>query len=198
MANYTIKANEQFKSNEVFFDSKPEKAAIDGLKSLRFRWNPKKSCWYGFADPETIKAALNGEKVSAPVKAKEPKKNKYGVKVGDFFSATWGYEQTNVDFFQVIALVGESSVRVREVWPEHVTENAYAMAADRVYKLDTSKMAKKAEWSTFIKDQENGDLKRLKSYAADGVSNPQFYLDSFADAHLITTDTVKTYESWYA
>ena len=198
MAKYIITANSQFKSNEITFDSKPDAGTITALKSLRFRWNPKKSCWYGFADAETIKAALNDETVTAPAKTKEPKKNKYGVKVGDYFSASWGYDQTNVDFFQVIALVGESSVRVREVSPELIAENGYSMAADRTYKLDTSKMAPKSPFSTFINDQENGDLKRLKSYAADGISNPQFYLSSFADAHLITSDTVKTYESWYA
>ena len=198
MANYTITENTQFKSNEITFECKPDAGTITALKGLRFRWNPKKSCWYGFADAETIKAALNGEKVSAPAKAKEPKKNKYGVKVGDYFSASWGYDQTNVDFFQVIALVGESSVRVREVRPELIAENSYSMAADRTYKLDTSKMAPKSPYATFITDQENGDLKRLKSYAADGISNPQFYLSSYCDAHLITSDTVKTYESWYA
>lgn len=200
MANYTITANEQFKSNEITFESKPDAGTITALKSLRFRWNPKKACWYGFADPETIKATLNGEKVIVPVKAKEPKKNKYGVKVGDYFSASWGYDQTNVDFFQVIALVGESSVRVREVRPELIAEDGYShgMAADRTYKLDTSKMAPKSPFSTFITDQENGDLKRIKSHAADGVSNPYFYLSSFANAYKITGDTVKTYESWYA
>ena len=124
--------------------------------------------------------------------------NKYGVKVGDIFSASWGYEQTNVDFFQVIALIGTSSVRVREVYPQMTKETAVSgMSADRTYKL-TNELLPPAQHSVFIKDQENGDLKRLKSYAADGKSNPQFYLSSFADAYYCEGDTITKYESWYA
>lgn len=35
--------------------------------------------------------------------------------VGDILYSTWGYEQTNVDYYQVTALVGKSSVEVREI-----------------------------------------------------------------------------------
>ena len=124
--------------------------------------------------------------------------SKYGVKVGDFFSASWGYEQTNVDFFQVVALVGETSVRVREVNPPIIlTDGIGPMAEDRVYDLNTSVILPPDPRSCFIKDQENGDLKRLKSYAADGKSNPQFYLASYTDAHYCPNETAKKYVSWY-
>lgn len=36
------------------------------------------------------------------------------VKVGDIFVATWGYDQTNANFFQVVK-VGAKSVSVREI-----------------------------------------------------------------------------------
>jgi hypothetical protein len=130
---------------------------------------------------------------------KEIKTNKYGVKVGDFFSASWGYEQTNVNFFQVIELVGTSSVRVREVYPKMIDEEVISgMSADRTYDLSNKELLPPAPHSVFIKDQEKGDLKRLKSWAADGISNPQFYLDSFANAHYCNNATEKYYESWYA
>lgn len=46
------------------------------------------------------------------------------------------YDQTNVDFFQVIAIVGKTSVRVREVYPRMIEENpTCGMAADRTYKM---------------------------------------------------------------
>lgn len=32
------------------------------------------------------------------------------VKVGDIFETSWGYEQTNVDFFQVVKVTGKSVV----------------------------------------------------------------------------------------
>lgn len=201
MTNYSIAHNPEFNSIEITFTEKPTEAIRDALKALKFRWHSVKRVWYGYATEEAARAAIDGKKAeSKPETTATPKANKFGVKVGDLFSASWGYDQTNNDFFQVIALVGESSVRVREVNP--VCENAEAISwasEDRTFSTNTNgKLLPPARFSTFIKDQEKGDLKRLKSYAADGKSNPQFYLSSFADAHYCGGDTVKVYESWYA
>lgn len=66
-STYTIAKNEQYGSHEVYFDSKPALAVIEALKNLKMRWNPKKACWYGFAEKhtliETICANSEGEKV---------------------------------------------------------------------------------------------------------------------------------------
>lgn len=35
-----------------------------------------------------------------------------GIKVGDIFVSSWGYEQTNVDFYQVVKLVGKSTIEI--------------------------------------------------------------------------------------
>lgn len=66
MTNYNIKNNSQYNSTEIFFNGKPEEATRNILKANGFKWNPKKSCWYGFVDPEQIAAALEG--TAAPVK----------------------------------------------------------------------------------------------------------------------------------
>lgn len=195
---YTI--NEKFNGIEITFDSKPGADIRTQLKENGFRWHNKKGLWYAKNTPDrlTLAEAISEGK-TAPKKEKAPKAkaNKFGVQVGDIFESSWGYEQTNVDFFQVVELVGTSSVRVREVYPELTEENATcSMAADRTYKI-TKELLPPAERSTFIKDQEKGDLKRLKSYAADGISNPQFKLSSFADAWLVTGETTTAYESWY-
>lgn len=124
------------------------------------------------------------------------KENKFGVKVGDIFSASWGYDETHASFFQVLSLAGAESVRVREVNPPIVEEEAWGMSADRTYKTKVEQILPAKGWSVFIKDQERGDLKRLKSYRKDG-SHPQFKLSSFADAHYCAGDTTRTYESWY-
>lgn len=202
---YTITKNDQYNSVEVIFDGKPADAVRDALKALRFRWHGQKKCWYGYKTAEEVEAAIksaeSGESCKTEAKIyKVPvvKSNKFGVKVGDLFWASWGYDQTNNDFFQVIALVGESSVRVREVNPPMIESRATGpMAEDRVFE-NTKELLPAAPFSVFIKDQEKGDLKRLKSYAADGKSNPQFYLASFADAYYCGGDTIKVYESWYA
>lgn len=204
MTTYTISKNEQFNSLEISFDSKPDEKIREVLKALKFRWHNLKKVWYGYAEETALKAALNGNTTeTAPAKtAKTEKVNKYGVKVGDIFSASWGYEQTNVDFFQVIALVGECSVRVREVHPQMIDEKpTCSMAADRTYKL-TNEILPAASRSVFIKDQENGDLKRIKpGYHKDPEQANKycyFTLDTFATAHKCNGDTVTEYESWYA
>ncbi len=207
MTTATMRMNEQHNGIEITFSAKPDSATLDTLKSNGFRWHRSGGYWYN-RNTETNRAiaeAITNGATEAPksdsekvMKKSDTKKaNKYGVKVGDWFEASWGYEQANVDFFQVVALVGESSVRVRQANPQMIEEDAYShgMAADRVYKLTNTIQPPCS--SVFIKDNEKGDLKRLKSYAADGVSNPQFYLSSFCDAHHVKGDTVKTYESWY-
>jgi len=201
---YTITQNPQFNSLEIVFDGKPAEEIREALKALRFRWHSVKKCWYGYTDEETARAAIEGKADPAPAKAqaqpktKAEKKNKFGVKVGDIFRATWGYEQTNNDFFQVIALCGDSSVRVREVNLPMIDSQAIGpMSEDRVFQV-SRELLPASNYSVFIKDQEKGDIKRLKSFAADGVSNPQFYLTSYADAYYVGSDTIKVYESWYA
>ena len=201
---YTITANPTFNSIEITFDSKPSDEIREALKALRFRWHKQKGLWYGYATEDEARAAIDGADTVTEAKPEKAKAtpaaavNKFGVKVGDFFSASWGYEQTNADFFQVVALVGSSSIRVREVNPPIIEDKATGpMSCDRVYDIrNTGELLPPSPTSVFIKDQERGDLKRLKSYQADG-SRPQFFLASFTDAHYCVGDTQKMYESWY-
>lgn len=201
---YEIRTNPDYNSLEVYFDGKPSEAVRDALKALKFRWHSVKKCWYGYGISEgSLAEAITGK--PSKNEAAKPAKvavNKYGVKVGDLFYASWGYEQTNYDFFQVVALVGETSVRVREVYPQMIDELPTGpMAADRTYKL-TNDLLPAAPHSVFIKDQEKGDLKRIKpGYNADpeeAAKNCYFYLDTFANAHKCNGDTLTAYESWYA
>ncbi len=200
MENYTIKKNDAFNSIEITFAQKPSEETRNALKALRFRWHSVKKVWYGYTTEEEVRAAIDGKKPENKAQRETIKVNKFGVKVGDIFHSSWGYDQTNNDFFQVIALVGETSVRVREVNPVCEKSEAVCWAAeDRVFSTNTSgKLLPPSRSSVFIKDQEKGDLKRLKSYAADGKSNPQFSISSFANAYLCSGETIKVYESWYA
>lgn len=204
----TMILNSELDGIEIKFDEKPVKSTIDTLKSFGFRWHNVKKLWYAKQTAERLEVAeavtrtktnVEIKKVSEKKTAKRPaeKKNKFGVVVGDIFSASWGYEQTNNDFFQVIALVGTQSVRVRQVNPVMISADAVSgMSEDRTFKI-SRELLPAAEHSIFIEDQEKGDLKRLKSYAADGISNPQFYLTSYTDAHYCAPGEKKVYESWY-
>lgn len=75
---YEIRANEQFGSLEVFFEGKPGDKIREALKGLKFRWNPRKMCWYGYGDKATVEAACNGakaEKATAATKASKADKD---------------------------------------------------------------------------------------------------------------------------
>lgn len=199
---YTITANIAHHSNEVAFPGKPSAAVREALKTLHFRWHSVQRVWYGYATPDVIRAALDAaeNKQQAPTdqagdKVKETPQTLHGVKVGDLFSSSWGYEQTNVDFFQVVALVGARSVRVREVHPQMVIEaNVSDMSGYRSYKLpEAGEMLPPIQTPIFVKDQERGDLKRLY-IGADGKATG-FRVADYADAHPYHGQTL--YESWY-
>lgn len=63
MKNYTITTNNKFNSLEVSFTGKPDENTRTALKALGFRWNPKKSVWYGFAELEALENAITGATV---------------------------------------------------------------------------------------------------------------------------------------
>lgn len=48
-------------------------------------------------------------------RASETTQNAEGVHVGDLFSCEWGYDQTNVNYYQVVALKGAHTIVVREL-----------------------------------------------------------------------------------
>lgn len=210
---YTL--NQEHNGIEITFSTKPADDIRSTLKENGFRWHKAKKLWYAKQTPERQKLAeslgtlktisdyaeqIREEEKPRPAYGKGNKNNanKYGVKVGDLFHSSWGYEQTNNDFFQVIELVGASSVRVREVCPPVTNRKTVSGMSEDITIKNTAEMLPAANSSVFIEDQEHGDLKRLKSYAADGVSNPQFKLSSFANAYKVESNELTVYESWYA
>ncbi len=52
------------------------------------------------------------------------RKTPHTLKVGDILVDMWGYEQTNVDFYQVTKLVGKTMVEIRPVRKEKINETA--------------------------------------------------------------------------
>ena len=56
-------------------------------------------------------AVIGAAKAAHKAEAKKP----HGWQVGQILVASWGYEQTNIDFYQIVELVGASFVVVREI-----------------------------------------------------------------------------------
>ena len=95
------------------------------------------------------------------------------IKEGDIFCYSWGWEQTNVSFYQLISRKGKSSAVVREIALESVEECSWA--SDYVKPLKDN----------FISGEETVRL------SGDYFKRPHGY------ASLIG-DTKKFYRSWYA
>ena len=72
---YEIIKNPTFNSLEVYFEGKPGEAIRAALKALKFRWNNKKMCWYGFADREEVMRACEGAKVETATTATKTNKD---------------------------------------------------------------------------------------------------------------------------
>lgn len=66
--------------------------------------------WYaGILSAAQAKAARKAEKAAAMAKPQT------ALVVGDVLVSSWGYEQTNYDYYQVIRLVGARSVEIRKI-----------------------------------------------------------------------------------
>ena len=188
----TIKTNKEFNGIELYFDCKPANTIIEALKNLKFRWHSVKRCWYA-KDTEQNRKFAEGLTTTqkAPAKSAEVEKvGKLGVRVGDVFVASWGYEQTNLTFVRVVKLSGSQSVRVVEVSLAEVSEEAVCGMSRDVAFNKNEYVVKNS--SVFIKDQEQGDLFRIKDW---GNGTPCIKLESFAYA--LPYNGQKLYESWY-
>lgn len=64
---------------------------------------------------ESFFAAQRGRIERRSQRAAERKAFRHTLKVGDVLRSPWGYEQTNVDFYQVVALKGATQVVVRRI-----------------------------------------------------------------------------------
>lgn len=54
-------------------------------------------------------------------KLKVSKAAPHDVKVGDIFSASWGYDQTNIDYYEIVSLIGSTMAEVQQIQAESET-----------------------------------------------------------------------------
>lgn len=90
--------------------------------AIAFVGKAAKPTWhYQFPNEEMregrIKALIEGRKAHAEAKAKaKAERNKpHSLKIGDILDCSWGYDQTNIDFYEVVKVVGKNTVEIRKV-----------------------------------------------------------------------------------
>lgn len=191
--------NEVQNGLELYFDTKPDINIIETLKQNGFRWHQVKKCWFTKASEEKqklIEALQNGETLpEMEAKPKEQKeiKNMFGVKVGDVFVMSWGYDQTNVDFFQVVEIKGAQMVKIREI-AQRVTDRESAGMSEYVRPSVGSFLSK----GHFCTDKNGADGNNNGINKKTLKMGDTIYLNmtSFASAYLTTPESEHFTSSW--
>lgn len=109
------------------------------------------------------------------------------IKIGSIFNSSWGYDQTNVDYYQVIKLLPKSVV-VRKI-KSSIKETGFMSG----HSLPLP--------NSFIGEPTT---KRIQSYTHVGVNQSSteksiyFKVNSYSIAYLKTDITKPDFTSWYA
>jgi hypothetical protein len=93
---------------------------------------------YRFSKPENrelhIANFITCQRARAESKAKlrAERSKPHSLKVGDILDCSWGWEQTNVDFYQVTRVIGPHSVEIRQISSTSEPNSTYSHGmADR-------------------------------------------------------------------
>lgn len=92
--------------------------------SYRFRTKERRE--------EYVRKWVDGEVKHEARKQAERKARSAGhsLKVGDVLNTSWGYDQTNVDYYQVVGLKGKATVKLREIAARQHDESHVLPAVD--------------------------------------------------------------------
>ena len=138
-------------------------------KSFNSRW------YYRFKDLEqfnkicndTIKT--NQEREQSKQKYKEERTKPHTLKVGDILYCSWGYDQTNVDYFRVSEIIGKRKIKIvglgtsaesdgihdkatpQEVGGNHWTRKQYYCEIDKKWKTKNIELVKFANSNNSVK-----------------------------------------------
>jgi len=92
--------------------------------------------WYRFKNVEQMNNRIND--LISSYEEREKRKQEYKaerlkphtLEVGDILYTSWGYDQTNIDFYKVVKLVGKTSVMLCKMYNQYLESDC--IASDRV------------------------------------------------------------------
>lgn len=98
--------------------------------AIAFPIKGKNSIWYyGFRSKESMQKKIDAL-IEGRIKWKEEVKKRraeryqpHNVKVGDIFYSSWGYDQTNIDYFKITKLIGKNKVEYAKVSTDVIYDN---------------------------------------------------------------------------
>lgn len=184
----TYQLNNEHKGVEIKFNEKPSEDIRNSLKSAGFRYSGIQKLWYAKQSDVTINFAKSlCEGVDMSVKEDAPAVDNVPVPVGSIYHMSYGYEETHNAFFKVVAATSKT-VRIVEVAPSIIDTSANSSMSEYcTVDLTKTTLAKKP---MFVKDNVNGDVKRLNSDNTIKVNGKT--------VNMRTENKIKIYESWYA
>ena len=115
----------------------------------------------------------------------------HNVKIGQIFSMSWGYDQTNVNYFQVVSLTAKG-VYVREIGACSVPDTQGFMSED--VKPNTDRFLDRSQWCGGFNSQNEPTFRRIQLNAN---GQPYFNFQGRYFARLVA-ENESTYCSWYA
>lgn len=110
------------------------------LGCMCFIGKQSKPAWYyGFKTQEQMEKKIQDQIASVQAseeykaKRKAEQKKPHTLQVGDILYGSWGYDQTNVNFFKVKRLIAKTMVELVEVAAQHVEDSGMSHGmADQV------------------------------------------------------------------
>lgn len=84
-----------------------------------------------------------------------------GLKVGDYLECSWGYDQTNIDYYKVVALVGKTMVSILPV-SSKLAESDNDVTSQNVVPGDEERE------SDVLLGMNYGEVKPVNKKAVDG------------------------------
>jgi len=116
---------------------------------------------------------------------------RHSFKVGDILASSWGWEQTNIDLYQVVALNGETMVTVKPVrLPVARMKAVSGMSEDVAFQLP-------APGTIIAADDAKPIRRRVKNcYKDNRAEGDRIEISGYERAYHYNGE--KMYRSWYA
>lgn len=121
MCTMTININSELNGIELTFSGKPAEEIRDAMKAAGFRWHRMKKLWYAKNTAERMELAKKLSADATPAQVATAAVNnsgavsKFGIKPGDILEDSWGYEQTNVEFYLVTKIISACKIEIVEL-----------------------------------------------------------------------------------
>ena len=168
----------------VFYTYEEPKNSNIAVAAMCFIGKQSKPAWhYAFSTYERMEKYIADQiesvRLSQERKAKEKAERlkPHSLKVGDIMVCSWGYDQTNVDFYKVKRLVGKSMVELIGIRSANIDDSyeAHGMACKVIP----------------LPDHEYGEPFKKKANSRNQIS-----MTSYSSA--VLWDGKPEYKSWYA